>query len=48
MDDPAKLAETARAAKATGKPDAAERLADLVEGIAAGKPVSALKEGPNA
>ena len=48
MDDPAKLAETARAAKATGKPDAAQRLADLVEGIAAGKPVSAFKEGPDA
>jgi UDP-N-acetylglucosamine--N-acetylmuramyl-(pentapeptide) pyrophosphoryl-undecaprenol N-acetylglucosamine transferase len=45
MDDPAKLADTARAAKATGKPDAAQRLADLVEGIAAGKPVGAFKEG---
>lgn len=48
MDDPAKLADTARAAKATGKPDAAARLADLVEAIAAGKPVSAFKEGSRA
>ncbi|CAN7253617.1 undecaprenyldiphospho-muramoylpentapeptide beta-N-acetylglucosaminyltransferase [Rhizobium sp. LjRoot254] len=44
MDEPAKLADTARAAKATGKPDAARRLADLVEAIAAGKPVSEFKE----
>ena len=48
MDDPARLAATARAARATGKPDAARRLADLVEGIAAGRPVSQFKEGPNA
>lgn len=48
MDDPAKLADTARAAKATGKPDAAQRLADLVEEIAAGKSVREYKEGPNA
>ena len=44
MDEPAKLADTARAAKATGKPDAARRLADLVEAIANGKPVSEFKE----
>jgi UDP-N-acetylglucosamine--N-acetylmuramyl-(pentapeptide) pyrophosphoryl-undecaprenol N-acetylglucosamine transferase len=44
MDEPAKLADTARAAKATGKPDAARRLADLVEAIANGKPVSDFKE----
>lgn len=48
MDDPAKLTETARAAKATGKPDAAKRLADLVEGIADGRSVTEFKEGPNA
>ena len=48
MDDPAKLAATAGAAKATGKPDAAQRLADLVEGIAAGRPVSQFKEGTKA
>ena len=48
MEDPAKLAATADAAKATGKPDAAQRLADLVEGIANGRPVSQFKEGKNA
>jgi UDP-N-acetylglucosamine--N-acetylmuramyl-(pentapeptide) pyrophosphoryl-undecaprenol N-acetylglucosamine transferase len=48
MDEPAKLAETARAARATGKPDAAQRLADLVEGIADGRPVSEFKEGSHA
>jgi UDP-N-acetylglucosamine--N-acetylmuramyl-(pentapeptide) pyrophosphoryl-undecaprenol N-acetylglucosamine transferase len=48
MDDPTKLAATAGAARATGKPDAARRLADLVEGIAAGRPVAEFKEGPNA
>ncbi|UVC06874.1 undecaprenyldiphospho-muramoylpentapeptide beta-N-acetylglucosaminyltransferase [Rhizobium sp. TH2] len=44
MDEPEKLADTARAAKATGKPHAARRLADLVEAIADGKPVSDFKE----
>ena len=48
MDEPERLAETARAARATGKPDAASRLADLVEGIACGRPASEFKEGPNA
>jgi UDP-N-acetylglucosamine--N-acetylmuramyl-(pentapeptide) pyrophosphoryl-undecaprenol N-acetylglucosamine transferase len=48
MDDPSKLAATAHAARATGKPDAAQRLADLVEGIAVGKSVTKFKEGPNA
>jgi UDP-N-acetylglucosamine--N-acetylmuramyl-(pentapeptide) pyrophosphoryl-undecaprenol N-acetylglucosamine transferase len=45
MDEPARLAATAQAAKATGKADAAERLADLVEGIAAGRSVREYKEG---
>lgn len=48
MDDPVRLAATARAARSTGKPDAARRLADLVEAVADGKPVSQIKEGPDA
>jgi UDP-N-acetylglucosamine--N-acetylmuramyl-(pentapeptide) pyrophosphoryl-undecaprenol N-acetylglucosamine transferase len=48
MDEPEKLADTARAARATGKPDATGRLAELVEWIASGRPASAFKEGPNA
>jgi UDP-N-acetylglucosamine--N-acetylmuramyl-(pentapeptide) pyrophosphoryl-undecaprenol N-acetylglucosamine transferase len=43
MNDPARLEKTAVAAKATGKPDAAKRLADLVEAIAAGTSVQQFK-----
>ncbi|MEH3125186.1 undecaprenyldiphospho-muramoylpentapeptide beta-N-acetylglucosaminyltransferase [Agrobacterium cavarae] len=43
MNDPARLEKTAAAAKATGKPDAAKRLADLVEAIAAGTSVQQFK-----
>lgn len=43
MNDPARLEKTAAAAKATGKPDAAKRLADLVEAIAAGESVQQFK-----
>ena len=44
MTEPDRLAATARAARATGKPDAARRLADLVETIAAGGSVAQYKE----
>lgn len=43
MGDPERLDRTAAAAKATGKPDAARRLADLVEAIAAGESVQQFK-----
>lgn len=43
MGDPERLDRTAAAAKATGKPDAAQRLADLVEAIAAGESVQQFK-----
>ncbi|KQO80309.1 undecaprenyldiphospho-muramoylpentapeptide beta-N-acetylglucosaminyltransferase [Rhizobium sp. Leaf262] len=43
MNDPDRLAQTAAAAKATGKPDAAQRLADLVEAVAAGQSVQQFK-----
>ncbi len=43
MNDPARLEKTAAAAKATGKPDAAKRLADLVEAISAGESVQQFK-----
>jgi UDP-N-acetylglucosamine--N-acetylmuramyl-(pentapeptide) pyrophosphoryl-undecaprenol N-acetylglucosamine transferase len=43
MNDPDRLAQTAAAAKATGKPDAARRLADLVEAVAAGQSVQQFK-----
>lgn len=43
MNDPARLEKTAAAAKATGKPHAAKRLADLVEAIAAGQSVQQFK-----
>ncbi|MCB1447581.1 MAG: undecaprenyldiphospho-muramoylpentapeptide beta-N-acetylglucosaminyltransferase [Rhizobiaceae bacterium] len=53
MDEPSRLAGIAGAARATGKPDAASRLADLVESIAKGRPAGGNKangitEGPNA
>jgi UDP-N-acetylglucosamine--N-acetylmuramyl-(pentapeptide) pyrophosphoryl-undecaprenol N-acetylglucosamine transferase len=38
---PDRLAAAARAAKTVGRPDAVERLADLVERVAAGKPLEA-------
>ncbi len=40
MEGPDRLATMARAAKSTGKPDAAGLLADLVEAIAAGKGIA--------
>jgi UDP-N-acetylglucosamine--N-acetylmuramyl-(pentapeptide) pyrophosphoryl-undecaprenol N-acetylglucosamine transferase len=43
---PDRLAAAAKAAKAVGRPDAVERLADLVERVAARKPLKA--EGQNA
>ena len=43
MNDPARLADMAWAAKQAGKPDAASLLADLVEAIAAGKSVTQFK-----
>jgi UDP-N-acetylglucosamine--N-acetylmuramyl-(pentapeptide) pyrophosphoryl-undecaprenol N-acetylglucosamine transferase len=43
MNDPDKLAQTAAAAKATGKPNAAAALADLVEAIAQGQSVAEFK-----
>lgn len=39
LDDAERLAQTAAAAKATGKPHAASILADLTEAVAAGRPV---------
>jgi len=38
IEDPCRLAEMAAAAKAVGKPDAADRLADVVEETAASRP----------
>ena len=38
IEDPGRLAEMAAAAKAVGKPDAADRLADVVEETAASRP----------
>lgn len=43
MNEPDRLAQTAAAAKATGKPNAAGALADLVEAIARGVPVAQFK-----
>ena len=40
LNDPEPLAAAARAAAATGRPDAAERLADLVAGVAEGRPAA--------
>ena len=45
MDDPARLAAMAAAAKSAGRPDAARLLADLTEAIASGKTVSRIHEG---
>lgn len=45
MDDPAGLTAKAKAARSAGRTDAAALLADLVEAIAAGTPVSAFKAG---
>jgi UDP-N-acetylglucosamine--N-acetylmuramyl-(pentapeptide) pyrophosphoryl-undecaprenol N-acetylglucosamine transferase len=45
MASPAQLAAMAEQARATGKPDAARLLADLVEAIAAGETASQLKRG---
>ena len=44
MDDPAKLAVMAAAAKSAGKPDATRLLADLTEAIASGKSVAEFKK----
>lgn len=43
MNEPERLAQTAAAAKATGKPNAAQRLADLVEAVARAQPVAQFK-----
>lgn len=40
MRDPGRLAAAAAAARLTGRPDAVERLADLVEAVAARRPVA--------
>ena len=45
MGSPARLAVMAERARATGQPDAALLLADLVEAIAAGESISQLKQG---
>ncbi|RCS25469.1 undecaprenyldiphospho-muramoylpentapeptide beta-N-acetylglucosaminyltransferase [Phyllobacterium salinisoli] len=45
MADPARLTAMAKAAQDAGRPDATRLLADLAEAIAAGRPVSKLKEG---
>jgi UDP-N-acetylglucosamine--N-acetylmuramyl-(pentapeptide) pyrophosphoryl-undecaprenol N-acetylglucosamine transferase len=45
MADPARLDAVAKAARETGKPQAATALADLVEAIAGGKTAAAFKEG---
>jgi UDP-N-acetylglucosamine--N-acetylmuramyl-(pentapeptide) pyrophosphoryl-undecaprenol N-acetylglucosamine transferase len=44
MRDSGKLSNMAASARAAGKPDASERLADLVVAVAEGRPVSALGE----
>jgi UDP-N-acetylglucosamine--N-acetylmuramyl-(pentapeptide) pyrophosphoryl-undecaprenol N-acetylglucosamine transferase len=43
IEDPARLAAAANAAGTIGRPDAVERLADLVERVAAREPVASLK-----
>lgn len=45
MNEPERLEIMARAAKSVGKPNAAQLLADLAEGIAAGKSVQEFKRG---
>jgi UDP-N-acetylglucosamine--N-acetylmuramyl-(pentapeptide) pyrophosphoryl-undecaprenol N-acetylglucosamine transferase len=45
MDNPELLAATAQAAKAVGNPRAAETLADVVEALAAGRPMPAELKG---
>ncbi len=43
IENPARLATAAKAARTIGRPDAVERLADLVEGVADGEPITSLK-----
>lgn len=43
MENPARLAAAARSARAIGRPDAVERLADIVEKVAAREPVTDTK-----
>lgn len=44
MNAPDTLAGMAAAARRVGRPDAAQLLADLVEAIAAGRPIAEFKE----
>ncbi len=44
MTDPRQLDAAAEAARRVGRPDAVERLADLVERVASGVPLSQLRE----
>jgi UDP-N-acetylglucosamine--N-acetylmuramyl-(pentapeptide) pyrophosphoryl-undecaprenol N-acetylglucosamine transferase len=46
IKDPDRLKTAAAAARSLGRPDAVERLADLVERVAAGKPANALEGSP--
>jgi UDP-N-acetylglucosamine--N-acetylmuramyl-(pentapeptide) pyrophosphoryl-undecaprenol N-acetylglucosamine transferase len=46
IEDPDRLTAAAAAARSLGRPDAVERLADLVERVAAGKPAKALEGIP--
>ena len=46
IEHPARLAEAAEAARRVGRPDAVDRLADLVERVAAGEPVNAEGKSP--
>lgn len=43
IEDPARLAAAAKSAREIGRPDAVERLADVVEKVAAGEPVVGAK-----
>jgi UDP-N-acetylglucosamine--N-acetylmuramyl-(pentapeptide) pyrophosphoryl-undecaprenol N-acetylglucosamine transferase len=47
MEAPGRLAAAADAAREAGRPDAVRRLADLVEHVAARKPISALAAADN-
>ncbi|MBN9269740.1 MAG: UDP-N-acetylglucosamine--N-acetylmuramyl-(pentapeptide) pyrophosphoryl-undecaprenol N-acetylglucosamine transferase, partial [Mesorhizobium sp.] len=48
MDDPARLASMAAAARSAGKPDATRLLADLTEAIASKKTVAEFRKEKNA
>jgi UDP-N-acetylglucosamine--N-acetylmuramyl-(pentapeptide) pyrophosphoryl-undecaprenol N-acetylglucosamine transferase len=43
IEDPARLVAAAKAARTMGRPDAVERLADLVEKVAAGESCGGMK-----